>query len=129
MATTETPAEGMLVAEAAAHLGISADAVRKRVYRGALESYRVDGRLYVVVPANGRHATPRDDGRDATTRDDEDGRLAALRAELAVVRDERDHLRQHVHELTVLMGRIAEQRALPPPTPRPWWRFWRRREP
>lgn len=122
MDTTETPAAGMLVAEAAALWGISADAVRKRAYRGALESYKVDGRLYVVVPANGRHSAPRDDGRHAADGMGQDMRLQAALAELAVVKDERDYLRGVLMTSIVTQRQLAERLAVAERQPAPWWR-------
>ena len=46
--------ERMTVAEAAATLGISKEAVRKRITRGTLRSYKgPDGTVYVYVPPSG----------------------------------------------------------------------------
>src|SRR2546430_3636563 len=60
------------IAQAAARLGISQDGVRKRIKRGQLAAYRVDGRTYVVLDGetdqrnslNG-HAAARQDGPDS----------------------------------------------------------------
>ena len=41
--------DGVEISEAARILGISEAAVRKRIQRGTIESYKVDGRLYAVL--------------------------------------------------------------------------------
>jgi len=47
----DSPPQGVTVSTAAGQLGITVDAVRKRIQRGTLEIYRVDKRVYVVLDA------------------------------------------------------------------------------
>jgi hypothetical protein len=46
----ESAQQGLPVAEAAERLGVSQAAIRQRLRRGTLTSYRADGRVYVVIP-------------------------------------------------------------------------------
>ena len=109
-------------AEAAARLGLSRDAVRMRVRRGALPSVRIDGRPYVILAPNtvrehdrkpaepvrehDEHENPPDDRLVAALTD----RIAALEriierrdAELA---DRAEEIRRRDHLLAGLIERI-----------------------
>ena len=46
----ESAQQGLPVAEEAQRLGVSQAAIRQRLRRGTLTSYRADGRVYVVIP-------------------------------------------------------------------------------
>ena len=127
---------GLSVGEAARTLGISVPAVRKRIRRGTLRAYKVDGRWRVIVPAGPEPGS--DAGSPEAVRIGEAIGQAALIAQL---RSENDYLR-----------RIPELPAgSPPPAPaaedspegtpappqgyvdehgvrrrRPWWARWLR---
>jgi hypothetical protein len=110
------------LALAAERLGLTKEALRKRVKRGTVKSYMADGRRYVVLETPPGIGQPwRDAG--STPGADVAGLLAEvdkLTALLDTVTGERDYLRQ------------ALARAISPPvqipekaeslTPRPWWR-------
>ena len=85
---------GIPIAEAAAQLGLSVDAVRKRIRRGTLTAYKVDAEWRVVLPdrpGRGQDVVPnavqdagQDNVQDASTQE----LLAALRDEVTFLRRE-----------------------------------------
>jgi hypothetical protein len=141
--------DGLDLDGAAARLGISREAVRKRLQRGTLKGRRVNGRWSVELPddPDGRA----DDGR---TRADGDQLTEVLRDELAFLRRELETRRESERELRIIIARLTEQlKALPvgasdaperdekprdepqdtgyvyrvpEPVRRPWWQWWRR---
>jgi len=126
---------GVSVAEAAAALGITPEAVRKRLGRGTLLGHRV-GRTWRVhlddVPKTGGQRTQ----TDTQGQQDATDLVTALREEVAWLREEvvrKDQLlaalAQRVPALSA--GQPAEVtepnlRKARPGTSRPWWQFWRR---
>ena len=105
------------VSEAAKRLGISADAVRKRIQRGTLQGYRVDRRWFVVLDGAGQQ----DAGNGNCPDSDRTALVAALRAEVDFLRSE---LLRKDQIIAALVQRVPP---LPPPAQRrPWWQFWRR---
>src|SRR5215218_6625610 len=81
MGNDRTPHERRTtVAEAAAILGISAEAVRGRIRRGTLPVEREDGKVYVLLEGSAEDRTTADQPR--TTGDRPDDRTEALIAEL-----------------------------------------------
>lgn len=52
------------IADAAARLGLSIDAVRKRVQRGTLQAEKVENRWYVVLPVQNRQKLAHDARQD-----------------------------------------------------------------
>lgn len=124
----ESEAQGVTVAEAAELLGISADAVRKRVQRGTLQGYKVAGQWYVIPNGAGQASRQRQDnrpdGQDATTGhvqdSDQTALVEALQEHIAFLQAElvrKDQL------LAAMTQRIP---LLEAPRRRPWWRFWER---
>ncbi len=135
-------ARGVPVSQAAAVLGISVAAARKRVQRGSLRAYKVDGQWMVVLPMGSEV------GQDV-------GRTIALGRGQDAGADSRDALIAHLQvenaRLWDLVARLAGERApaLPAPSsgppsgvevsaeppqeathpaPRPpWWKRWARR--
>lgn len=106
--------------EAAQVLGVSRRTVERRVKAGTLATTFVEGRKLVILS---------DELLDATTDDESDVRptgaadatvaeLAALRAQLAAVTEERDFLRVTVSRLLDTQARLLEQHA-PPALPAP----------
>jgi excisionase family DNA binding protein len=138
----DTSTDRCTVAAAAKRLGVSKDSIYKRISRGTLPVYRVDGRTYVVLDGTAA-ATAARDGRSART----DGHrpseawprlVAALEAQVAAQAVELEARRREVKELHVLLER-AQRLALPAPrddalpsdgtASRPWWaalRWWQR---
>jgi hypothetical protein len=110
---------GVTVAEAAQALGISVNAVKLRLRRGTLVSYRDDeGHVRVVLPdrvgdvptptPTPLRPRPRTDTSDTTG---DEGELARIRAVLVEVQRQRDHLEQQVTALTARLDTEATERA------------------
>ncbi len=141
------PRRRTTVAEAAEHLGISAEAVRGRIRRGTLSVEREGGRVYVLLEGAAEDRTTDDQPR--TTGDRPDDRTDALIAELQDrVRSLEDANRENRRIIAALTSRIPSIEAPPdaPGTPqtveqeaergqprpdapgpqegarRPWWR-------
>lgn len=119
---------GLPIAEAAARLGISPAALRKRIKRGSVRAYKVDGKWYAILPGGV------DADRDAgSTRD----RPAADPEIVAELRRQIAYLEQALAREQANVQMIA-QRALPAPSTaadvdergqgadrRAWWQFWK----
>jgi excisionase family DNA binding protein len=128
----DTTTDQIDVATAAARLGISQDAVWKRIRRGRLTAYRTDGRTYVVldgasVPTDTTDGHARRVGgqsTDAEAAKAPDGvssfadpgvsreLVAQLQSEVAFLRAELQARHQEISELHVL---LRERPALPEP--------------
>lgn len=129
---------GVPVSQAATILGISVPAARKRVQRGSLRSYKVDGQWMVVLPVSTEMA--QDVGRPLGVARGYDT------AQDAVIDDLRDRVRFLEGLVNELMRRLPElpvgttvptesrpigrtpteppQTPATPPVRRPWWRRW-----
>ena len=72
----------MKIAEAAEVLGITRDAVRKRIHRGTLPAEKMDGEWVVALPDSGQDAggTVKDSGQD-TGKTERDALVDYLRSE------------------------------------------------
>jgi len=115
--------------EAAQALGISLDALRKRIARGTIEATKEAGHWYVQEPDNqpaaDRSPIGQPDNSPQAAQDQVDG------AELAIAVEE---LRARVQSLEAQLGvkdtqigelhRLMATTALQAPPARPWWRFW-----
>lgn len=123
------------LAQAALALGITKEAVRRRLLGGKLEGAQVGGRWYVVLPGDEGDRQP-----PPTPANPPGGELAALRARigelesaLLELRADRDAWRaalERQQQLTALLTRPApaeEPRALPDETttPRTRWEWLR----
>lgn len=121
------------VAEAASILGITKDAVRKRISRGTLRADKHDDGWTVFL--DGDQDTRHDTGQTA-----DDGHywelINDLKADKEELRGEIDRLRRELERkdqmMAALIERIPPQIAAPvddhvekpPEQSRPWWRFW-----
>jgi hypothetical protein len=132
------------LAEAAARLGKSVDAVRAMIRRGKLATVRGnDGRLLVSVPPSlvQADAQPRLGNGEAGDRSRLGARLGddEAAARLLIERDEAlaeaDHWREQSHRAKVAQARaeaelaaknelIGELKAMLAEARRPWWRRW-----
>ncbi len=65
-APVESDAAGLGVVQAASRLGISVDAVRKRLRRGTLSAYKVDGEWRIILDDPGLPGTDTDQPDDHT---------------------------------------------------------------
>jgi len=101
--------------QASQRLGITEDAIRKRVARGTLEGYKEDGRWWVQVPSNGQSQpeTDRTDGKDIA--------IAAMEARIESLETQLTAKDQQIDQLHHLLAQTALKEA----PARPWWHFWR----
>jgi hypothetical protein len=133
------PDAAIPIGTAAERLGVTTDAIRKRIRRGTLAAHKRGDVWYVVLPAvpDAPDADP-DSDPDANP----DGEISHLRTLLAEVRQQRDGYAaqlstkdRQIEELHVLLQRALEQRpalvlppaeqpqpASPEPAPPRWWR-------
>jgi len=116
--------DGLDISTAAAQMGITPEAVRKRIARGTLRATKEDGRWYVIPEAkNGHHRL--DAGQDA--RQDaghhvQDAGQDGKDQLIAMLTEELEARRREVSELHVLLQ--TAQTALTAPKSHPWWRWW-----
>jgi len=135
---TETP-QAVSVYQAAARLGITSDAVRKRIRRGQLAGKKGEGGAWRVFldGTAGQDTT----GQTSETRQDRTrlmrqvppdlaARIGALEQQLAEVTGDRDRWRQQAEHLARLLDQqqqltLATVKALPAPSDqkprRSWW--------
>ena len=92
--------QGLSVGEAARVLGITVPAVRKRIRRGSLRAYKVDGRYRVIVPALPGAGSQSGSPEDVTI-----GEAVGQAALIQQLRSENEYLRGLVAEL---MRRVPE---------------------
>ena len=80
----------LTVAEAADALGVSQDAVRKRIARGTITHDRDEsGRVYVyLTPSETVHKTDQDTGQDDATKTVQDAYIRSLEDQISFLRDE-----------------------------------------
>jgi len=97
--------------QASQRLGITEDAIRKRIARGTLEGYKEDGRWWVQVPDNSQ-SQPETDRTDGT--------IAAMGARIESLETQLTTKDQQIDQL----HRLLAQTALKETPARPWWRFW-----
>jgi len=106
------PNQRLAVPEAASELDITEAAVRRRIKRGTLDSYRVSGKVYVLLEG-GASSTNRDIPTDKPT--DQSGLIAVLREQLAEEREARRRADTIIAQLTqanaTLAARIPELEA------------------
>ena len=118
------------IQEAAQHLGVSQDTVRRRIRKEELQARQTptpQGFRWMVELEEDAQAAPtlphRPDIGGAQVEDGQDLRelVDALRSQLQSQGEELVARRREVQELHVLL----QQKALPEAVGRPWWRFWR----
>src|SRR5215211_6661743 len=106
---TSPPNQRLAVPEAASELDITEAAVRRRIKRGTLDSYRVSGKVYVLLEG-GASSTNRDIPTDKPT--DQSGLIAVLREQLTEEREARRRADPIIAQLTqanaTLAARIPE---------------------
>jgi len=106
--------------EAAQTLGISLDALRKRIARGTIKAIKENGHWYIQTPdnqpANGRP----DDRPDNRGIDSKDLTITVMEARIASLERQLETREREVGELHQLMAQTALNQA----QRRPWWRFW-----
>ncbi len=128
MTTTRTPdtehdnrPETVDSHQASQRLGITEDAIRKRIARGTLEGYKEDGRWWVLVPNNGQSLWT--NGQSQPENDQNDGKdiaLATMEARIESLETQLATKDQQIDQLHHLLA----QTALNPVQRTPWWKFW-----
>ncbi len=117
------------IAQAARRLGLTDDGVRKRIKRGQLGAYRVDGRTYVVL--DGATAPPDSPNGPETVRHDNKtdttALVARLEGEVAWLRAQLEH-RDTLLALALQRPALPDTRRAENPTSsdstRPWYHRW-----
>jgi len=121
------------ISTAAVRMGLTSEAVRKRIARGTLPATKQDGRWYVVLDERDSldptswtgHPTPDGlDGVQDAVQDGKDKLIEVLQAQVVSQGEQLDARAREVQELHVLLQQT--QAALPAANGRrPWWRrFW-----
>jgi len=100
--------------QASQRLGITEDAIRKRIARGTLEGYKEDGRWWVQIPDNGQ-SQPESDRRDG-----KDIAIAAMEARIESLETQLTAKDQQIDQLHHLLAQTALKEA----PARRWWRIW-----
>jgi len=131
---------GVPIATAAAALGLTPEAVRKRVKRGTLEAYKKGGQWRVILPENrpvsGSAASPESDPVQAIALTERliapwAAQVADLQGRVILQAEEMGRLRA---ELAAAEAKLAERSTIAQPaapveptstTPRHWWQVWR----
>jgi len=104
--------------QASQRLGITEDAIRKRIARGTLEGYKEDGRWWVQIPDNGQNNNQSQPETDRT--DGKDIAIAAMEARIGSLETQLTAKDQQIDQLHHLLAQTALKEA----PARPWWRFW-----
>jgi len=110
-------------------LGITEDAIRKRIARGTLEGYKEDGRWYIRLPhsLSDSDQNQPDNGQNPPHTDQNEAHVTE--AALAI-----DELRARVQSLEAQLGvedtqigelhRLMATTALNAAQQKPWWKLW-----
>jgi len=100
---------GVSIPEAAKHLGVAQDTIRRRIRKGILKAYQpTKGGKWVIE-------LPEEKLPEST------GEVAVLRETIALLREELNARVREVSELHMLLGQKALSGG------RPWWQFWKTR--
>jgi len=133
------------IGTAAIQLGITTEAIRKRIGRGTISASKKDGRWDIILdgvqdasrtsraghPGVDTEQDVQDgdqDGVQDTSKDrDKDTLIEALTRELEIRNKEVQEFHRTVQELHVLLSQAQTQirAALTPPQRRAWWRWWK----
>jgi excisionase family DNA binding protein len=130
--------ERLSVGEAAESLGVTRDAIHKRISRGSIRHEKgEDGRLYVYVDTS---TTEADTSKDASTDDRTDLLIAEMQDRIRALEEANRENRRIIAALTQRIPAIEAPESPESPGPsdtppdlgaeaqegteRPWWRFW-----
>jgi len=105
---------------AAQFLGVTEDAIRKRIARGTLEGYKEDGKWFVRLPDSDQKVDRT--GVQNVQTDGKDGVIAELRNRVASLETQ---ISQKDHQLGEMLIVVRQSQAmLQAPPARPWWKIW-----
>jgi len=108
--------------QASQRLGITEDAIRKRIARGTLEGYKEDGRWWVQIPDNGQNNRTNNQNQPETDRTDgKDIAIAAMEARIGSLETQLTAKDQQIDQLHHLLAQTALKEA----PARPWWQIWK----
>jgi hypothetical protein len=143
--------DGIPISDAAQQLGISAEAIRKRIGRGTMHGYKVDGQWYVTLDGPAGYAAGHPDGHpNATTGQRQDTHpdgaagvyrelVDQQRTEIARLVEQLNVKDEQLQQANVIIMRLSERVAeLPAPASQPqpeapaestpprrrWWQWW-----
>jgi len=107
--------------QASQRLGITEDAIRKRIARGTLEGYKEDGRWWVQIPDNGQNNKTNSQSQPENDQNNgKDIALAAMESRIESLETQLTAKDQQIDQLHHLLA----QTALNTPSARPWWKVW-----
>lgn len=113
--------------EAAAVLGVSLEAMRKRIARGTVDAVKVDGHWRVRIPSDQQDADRMDGTPPSGQVDGHELALSALEARINSLEAQLDTKDRQLEAKDTQIGelhRLLAQTALNAAPARPWWRFW-----
>ncbi len=116
----ERPTNRLIVADAARLLGLSAEAVRRRIKRGTLASEKVDGTVYVILDADPTQSNADPTNNQTTEPTTEKTAMVEVLSEhVAYLREQLDQEREANREnrriIAGLVQRVPEIEATPGP--------------
>jgi len=108
--------------QASQFLGITEDAIRKRITRGTLEGYKEDGRWYVRLPnSNQNHRTTDPNRPEIDQTEGKDLAITAMEGRIASLETQLATKDQQIDQLHHLLAQTALKQA----PARPWWQLWK----
>lgn len=108
----------LTINEAACELGVTRRTVECRIQKGDIVASWGNVKRYIRI--SGTNTTVPTVSHDISpTPSNKDIEIVTLRTELEMIRQERDYLRQHVSELTLMLHRIGDQKAIESSTAAP----------
>ncbi len=107
--TGQPAGEWLDIGAASGRLGLSRDAIRKRIQRGTLISEKRDGRWFIQVDSDQDIAGQRPDvGQDANQDSDQAALVASLNDQIAFLREELEARREEIRRRDVLVAQQQE---------------------
>ncbi len=120
------------IADAAGRMGVTPEAVRKRIGRGTIPATKRDGRWYVSMdgvpdasyPAGGPPSSPNTGGQPVLdgvqpVQDARDAHIRTLQSELSIKN-------RQIEELLIVVRQTQAMLPAPQEESRSWWRFCHR---
>jgi len=106
---------------AAQFLGVTEDAIRKRIARGTLEGYKEDGKWFVRLPDSNQKINRT--GVQNVQTDGKEEIITELRNRVTSLESQ---INQKDHQLAEMLVVVRQSQAiLSAPSRHAWWQFWR----